>query len=74
MEGCYMRKLLVFGTSGLVGKALVEECKDSFDIYGTYATRPVDLPEEKQFQLEISDMDKMKEIVQPSSPIASFLV
>ncbi|WP_299739234.1 hypothetical protein [uncultured Rossellomorea sp.] len=47
-----MRKLLLFGASGLVGKALVEECKDSFDVFGTYATRPVDLPEEKQFQLE----------------------
>jgi dTDP-4-dehydrorhamnose reductase len=63
-----MRKLLVFGASGLVGKALVEECKDSFDVYGTYATSPVDLPEEKQFQLEISDMDKMKEIVQSIKP------
>ncbi|MGM0752623.1 MAG: sugar nucleotide-binding protein [Bacillota bacterium] len=63
-----MRKLLVFGASGLVGKALVEECKNSFDVFGTYATRPVDLPVEKQFQLEISDMDKMKEIVQSIKP------
>lgn len=63
-----MKKLLLFGASGLVGKALVEECKDSFDVYGTYATRSVDLPEEKQFQLEISDMDKMKEIVQSIKP------
>jgi dTDP-4-dehydrorhamnose reductase len=63
-----LRKLLVFGASGLVGKALVEECKGSFDVYGTYATRPVDLPEEKQFQLEISDMDKMKEIVHSIKP------
>ncbi|MCA1057516.1 sugar nucleotide-binding protein [Rossellomorea aquimaris] len=58
-----MKKLLIFGASGLVGKALMEECKDSYDIYGTYATRPVDLPEEKQFQLDITDRGKMKELI-----------
>ncbi|MGM0842726.1 MAG: sugar nucleotide-binding protein [Bacillota bacterium] len=63
-----MRRLLVLGASGLVGNALVEECKDSFDVYGTYATRPGNLPEEKQFQLEISDMEKMKEIIHSIKP------
>ncbi|WP_061809568.1 sugar nucleotide-binding protein [Rossellomorea vietnamensis] len=63
-----MKKLLIFGASGLVGKALVEECKDSFDVYGTYTTRPVDLPHENQFQLEISDTDQMKDMVKTLRP------
>ena len=65
-----MKKLLIFGASGLVGKALVEECKDSFDVYGTYATRPVNLPQENQFQLEISDTDQMKDMVKATRPDA----
>lgn len=63
-----MKKLLIIGASGLVGKALVEECRDSYDVYGTYATRPLTLPGDKQFQLEISDLNKMREMMQTLRP------
>ncbi|MDX8344942.1 sugar nucleotide-binding protein [Rossellomorea sp. YZS02] len=63
-----MKKLLLLGASGLVGKALVKECGDSFDVYGTYATRPLDLPGDKQYQLDISDKEKMKGVIQDIKP------
>ena len=65
-----MRKLLIIGASGLVGKALGEECKDQFDIYGTYSTRPTDLPEDKQYQLEMSEIEKVTDILQSIGPDA----
>ncbi|TMU87218.1 sugar nucleotide-binding protein [Bacillus sp. BHET2] len=65
-----MRKLLIIGASGLVGKALWEECKDQFDVYGTYSSRPMDLPKDKQYQLEMSEIGEVTDIIQSIGPDA----
>jgi dTDP-4-dehydrorhamnose reductase len=31
-----MDKILILGASGLVGRTLIDEYKDEFDLYGTY--------------------------------------
>jgi dTDP-4-dehydrorhamnose reductase len=33
-----LQKVLILGASGLVGKALIDEFKDGFDLYGTYSS------------------------------------
>lgn len=38
-----MQKVLIFGASGLVGKALINEL-DEFDLYGTYSSKLISLP------------------------------
>ncbi len=63
-----MKKLLILGASGLVGKALIEECKDVFDLYGTYFSSPPKLPQDKQFQLDIQDNAKMRGIISSIKP------
>lgn len=65
-----MSKLLILGASGLVGKALVDECKDSFDVFGTYSTTPLELPKSNQYQLKISEIDKIKDIIRSIKPDA----
>ncbi|MDR7237698.1 sugar nucleotide-binding protein [Neobacillus drentensis] len=63
-----MERVLILGASGLVGIALLNEFKDGFDLYGTYSTSLISLPDEKQFQLEIQQIDKLKEIIRSIKP------
>jgi dTDP-4-dehydrorhamnose reductase len=63
-----MEKLLILGASGLVGKALVEECKNGFDLYGTYFSSFTSLPKDKQFQLDIQQIGKLKEVIRFVKP------
>ncbi|WP_173106104.1 sugar nucleotide-binding protein [Bacillus sp. KH172YL63] len=65
-----MKKLLILGASGLVGKALLEKCSDDFEVYGTYSTRGLPLSEEKQFQLVCSESEKLGEIISTVKPDA----
>ncbi|MEC1177039.1 sugar nucleotide-binding protein [Metasolibacillus meyeri] len=68
-----MKKLLILGASGLVGKALVEECRHHFDVYGTYFSSAVNLPKEKQFYLNFEQgaVSKIMEAIQPDIVISS---
>ncbi|WML48628.1 sugar nucleotide-binding protein [Neobacillus sp. PS3-34] len=63
-----MDKVLILGASGLVGKALIDELKDGFDIYGTYSSSLTGLPVEKQFQLEVQEIEKLLEITRSIIP------
>ncbi|MGM9988249.1 MAG: NAD-dependent epimerase/dehydratase family protein [Bacillaceae bacterium] len=63
-----MKKVLILGASGLVGKAIIEECKDAFDLYGTYCSSSTTLPNNKQFQLDIQQIDKGKELLRSIKP------
>src|SRR6476620_12804465 len=66
--GLSVEKVLILGASGLVGKALIEELKDGFDLFGTYSSSLTSLPNEKQFQLEVQQIDKLKEILNSIQP------
>ncbi|MEH6942310.1 sugar nucleotide-binding protein [Bacillus sp. JJ722] len=63
-----MKKVLILGASGLVGQSLIEELKDGFDIYGTYCSSSVNLPNNKKVQLEIHEIDKLKEVIRSIQP------
>ncbi|MCD7035954.1 sugar nucleotide-binding protein [Metabacillus sp. GX 13764] len=63
-----MEKVLILGASGLVGRALLEEFKDGFDLYGTYSTSFTNLPNDKQFQLEVQQIEKLREITRSIKP------
>lgn len=55
-----MKRILIFGASGLVGKAITKECTGIFDVYGTYYSSETNLAPDKQFRL--LPMKKSKEI------------
>ncbi|WP_249365608.1 NAD-dependent epimerase/dehydratase family protein [Cytobacillus citreus] len=63
-----MQKILIIGASGLVGKVLINEFTDEYDVYGTYFSSLTSLPNEKQFQLEVQQIDKLKEITRTIKP------
>ncbi|MEH7114445.1 sugar nucleotide-binding protein [Neobacillus niacini] len=59
-----MEKILILGGSGLVGKALINELKEGYDVYGTYASSLItSLPDDKQFQLKVQEINKLVELV-----------
>lgn len=69
-----MKKLLILGASGLVGKAIAKECAKNFDVYGTYFSTETDLAKDKQFQLIIQEQESIREIlnfVQPDIIVSS---
>ncbi|ATP40062.1 dTDP-4-dehydrorhamnose reductase [Solibacillus sp. R5-41] len=63
-----MKKLLIVGASGLVGKALAKKCENDFDVYGTYFTSATNLPDNKQFQMNIQDGEVLKTILNTVEP------
>ena len=63
-----VKKLLIIGASGLVGKALALQCKNEFDIYGTYYTSSTNLTKDKQFQLNIQNAEQLKSILSHVDP------
>ncbi|MBP1964297.1 sugar nucleotide-binding protein [Paenibacillus aceris] len=63
-----MQKILIFGASGLVGRALIEEFRSGFDLFGTYSTSLTSLPDEKQSKLELQEIDKMTEMIRSIKP------
>jgi dTDP-4-dehydrorhamnose reductase len=69
-----MEKILILGGSGLVGRSLINEFKDGYEVYGTYSSKLItNLPEDKQFQLDVQEISKMIEIIssiQPDSVIS----
>ena len=66
--GKKVKKLLIIGASGLVGKALALQCKNEFEIYGTYYTSSTNLSEDKQFHLNIQDTEQLKSILNHVDP------
>ena len=63
-----MEKVFILGASGLVGSALINELKDGFELYGTYCSTVTNLPEDKQFQLDVQQIDKLKELLASIKP------
>ncbi|MEH6994267.1 sugar nucleotide-binding protein [Neobacillus drentensis] len=63
-----MKKLLILGASGLVGRAIIEEFKEVYDLYGTYASTQTKLHPDKQFQLEVHQIHEMRDILRSIKP------
>ncbi|WP_391209537.1 sugar nucleotide-binding protein [Psychrobacillus sp. L4] len=69
-----MKKILILGASGLVGKAIAKECLNDFDVYETYFSSGTNLPDAKHFQLNMQDEETISEIlnlVQPDIIVSS---
>ncbi len=63
-----MEKVLILGASGLVGRALIDEFKEEFEVYGTYSSSLTSLSDDMQFQLEVQHIDKMRQIIRSIKP------
>jgi len=63
-----MKKLLILGASGLIGKAIIDECKDVFEVYGTYHSNKTGLPSDKQFQIGLREYGKLQETISLIQP------
>lgn len=70
-----MQNILILGASGFVGRALINDFKNGFDLYGTYFSSITSLPDDKQFQVDIQQIDKLKNIIRSIKPdiIISYL-
>ena len=64
------KKVLIFGISGTVGQELGKELKknNSYAIYGTYYKNKPDIPEDKLFQFDIGDLEKLDVILEEINP------
>lgn len=66
-----MKKVLVTGSSGMLGSNLVSEIGDRYEIFGLYKNHPN--PELKnQFKVDITDCKKLKSVIDSIKP--DFLV
>ncbi|MDP4084616.1 MAG: sugar nucleotide-binding protein [Bacillota bacterium] len=63
-----MKKMLILGVSGLVGTAIAKECKDFFEVYGSYVSSTIKLPIKKQIQLHVGQIEKLRETIQSVKP------
>ncbi|MFJ7933834.1 sugar nucleotide-binding protein [Sporosarcina sp. NPDC096371] len=63
-----MKKLLILGASGLVGKAIAKECAENFDVYGTYFSTKTELANDKQFQLDVQEEGQIRDILHSVQP------
>lgn len=63
-----MEKVLILGASGLVGKALITELKEEYDIYGTYNSKNVKELSDKAFKFDVDDYNKIKKILDEVTP------
>lgn len=63
-----MEKILILGASGLVGKALCNELKDSYKGYGTYNKNKVSIDHVEMIKFEIENPDKVITILNIYKP------
>ncbi|WJH35391.1 sugar nucleotide-binding protein [Paenibacillus sp. CC-CFT747] len=63
-----MERMLVLGASGLVGRALIRQFQDKYELYGTYRSSLPDLPEDRRFRLEVGEIDRLSGIVRHLRP------
>jgi dTDP-4-dehydrorhamnose reductase len=66
-----MKKLLITGASGFLGWHLCQVAKtEKWEIYGTYATHFLEIPDVKILQVDLTDFQKLKEIFHQIKPDA----
>ncbi len=67
-----MKKLLITGASGFLGWHLCQLASPRWDIYGTYCSQNLEIPQTKLIKLDLTDFKELKRIfreVQPSAVI-----
>lgn len=63
-----MKKILIIGVSGLTGYQLANLTKNSYDVYGTYNKRNIDINDCEIFHLNKNDKDKINSIFNEIKP------
>jgi dTDP-4-dehydrorhamnose reductase len=63
-----MEKIFICGIGGLVGSKLVNLCKDEFEIFGSFNLREPNVNNVKSFQLDITNHEKLKNIIEEIKP------
>ena len=65
-----MKKVLIFGVSGFVGRYLVQEFLDhSYEVFGSDKIKPENLPSEVKFEIaDLLDTVKIEELVKKVAP------
>ncbi|SFJ51013.1 sugar nucleotide-binding protein [Thermoflavimicrobium dichotomicum] len=65
-----MKKILILGISGTVGKKMAEICSDDgrFEVYGTYQSHGCDLPVTHCFEWNVGEMERLGAILQQVEP------
>lgn len=66
----FMKRILILGGSGLVGKALINEISEynEFEVYATYFQNPVLLNKNRGCRLNIEDASSINEILNSIKP------
>lgn len=65
-----MKKLLITGASGFLGWHLCQLAQQHWQVYGTYRSRPVELTNTTQFQLDLTDFAALNQLFQTLQPDA----
>lgn len=66
----YMKKLLITGASGFLGWHLCQLAKQEWEIYGTYLSHPLEIPEMKILQANLTNFQELKRIFNDVKPEA----
>jgi len=63
-----MKKLLIFGISGLTGYKIANQTSSHFDVYGTFNKRPTEIPNCITSQLDITNENSIHELFSEIKP------
>ena len=63
-----MKKILIFGVSGLTGYKIAKNASSKYDVYGTYNVRPTKLENCNTFKLDLIQADQVHKIFAEIKP------
>ncbi|MBD2043589.1 SDR family oxidoreductase [Microcoleus sp. FACHB-672] len=65
-----MKKLLITGSSGFLGWNLCQIAQEEWQVYGTYFSQPVEIPEINLLQSDLRNFEELKHIFEEIKPDA----
>ena len=65
-----MKKLLITGSSGFLGWHLCQLAKKEWDVYGTYFSHSLEIPETKLVKLDLTDFGELRRVFREIQPAA----
>jgi len=65
-----MKKLLVTGASGFLGWNLCQLAQQEWQVYGTYFSKPVEIPNINLIKVDLRDFQQLKNLFQQIQPTA----
>lgn len=68
--GGKMKKLLVTGASGFLGWNLCQLAQQEWEVYGTYFSKPVEIPNVNLIKVDLRDFEQLKNLFQQIQPTA----